>query len=321
MARRSTATPVPFGRVDRVTSAPGPDRAPQMSVIVPSVNGPEILRECLGALEAAGSTGPALEVIVVDRCGAAADPSIRETFRSIVVVQTAAATSIPAMRAIGIGQARAPAVAVIEDHVLVPASWSRRMLDALEDSDVVGGTVVNAATDRTTDWAAFLCEYSHLLASRDGALDTLTGNNVVYRRRVLDKYVATLADGRWEDHLHEALRRDGVRVKCDPSIVVGHKMRYRVRDYLAQRYWYSRSWAGLRGRAMTAPRRTLAGAVRIVLPPVLLYRIVRSVLKAGRYRAELARSLPLLAVFVCAWAAGEMVGFVAGPGDALVRVS
>jgi len=30
--------------------------------------------------------------------------------------------------------------------------------------------------------------------------------------------------------------------------------------------------------------------------------------------------LPLLAVFVVSWAFGEMVGYVAGPGDSLARV-
>ena len=38
------------------------------------------------------------------------------------------------------------------------------------------------------------------------------------------------------------------------------------------------------------------------------------------HRAELLRSLPLLALFVCAWAAGETVGYAFGAGDALSRV-
>jgi hypothetical protein len=46
--------------------------------------------------------------------------------------------------------------------------------------------------------------------------------------------------------LHDAMRADGVKLICDPNIVVGHKMHYRFVDYLSQRYLYARSYAGAR---------------------------------------------------------------------------
>jgi hypothetical protein len=116
------------------------------------------------------------------------------------------------------------------------------------------------------------------------------------------------------------MQRDGVRLRCHPDIVVQHKMHYTVAEYLSQRYLYARAYAGLEGAEMTAARRLAAAVMRLALPPVLLYRIVSRVLAAGRHRAELARALPLLLLFTCGWAAGEIVGFVAGPGDALSRV-
>jgi hypothetical protein len=64
----------------------------------------------------------------------------------------------------------------------------------------------------------------------------------------------------------------------------------------------------------------LYGAAAFLLPPMLLLRIVRSVWAKGRHRGELIRSLPLLALFVSAWAAGEIVGYWFGPGDALAQV-
>jgi hypothetical protein len=47
---------------------------------------------------------------------------------------------------------------------------------------------------------------------------------------------------------------------------------------------------------------------------------VKRVVAKRRHRAELVRSLPLLGVFVVSWALGEMVGYVAGPGDSLAKV-
>jgi len=61
-------------------------------------------------------------------------------------------------------------------------------------------------------------------------------------------------------------------------------------------------------------------AAALALPPVLFFRTVSRVVAKRRHRSELVRSLPLLAVFVVSWALGEMVGYVAGPGDSLAKV-
>jgi hypothetical protein len=58
----------------------------------------------------------------------------------------------------------------------------------------------------------------------------------------------------------------------------------------------------------------------LVLPPVLLLRILSRVGARPAHRGTLLKSLPLIATFVVSWAAGEMVGYLVGPGDALSRV-
>jgi hypothetical protein len=294
---------------------------PALSVIVPSVNG-SILFECLTALRAATAATPSTEVVVVDRCGPHVRRGVADRFPEVVLVGVPQETTIPEMRAVGLRHARGAAIAVIEDHVLVPPDWPRRLLEGLATgADVVGGSVQNAATGTTVDWAAFLCEYSHMLAPVGGdRVDGLTGNNVVYRRRLVEKYAWVLEQGRWEDHMHAAMRNDGVTLTCRPDIVVAHKMHYRIRDYVSQRYLYARSYAGMRRADMALARRAAFALGSIALPPVLFARIVNRVRASGRHRAELVRSLPLLVLFVCAWAAGEAVGYAAGGGNALARV-
>ena len=205
----------------------------------------------------------------------------------------------------------------------MPPGWARQLLAAVAAGhDVVGGIVRNVATERLVDRAAFLCEYSHLLTPLPaGEVEWLTGNNVVYRKTLLERYASTLAEGRWEDYLHAAMRRDGVALFCRPDIVAGHKMHYRVRDYLSQRYLYARGYAGQKWNDMSAAARVLRAAATLVLPPVLLFRIVRRVLASPGHRAELVQSMPLLMLFVSAWAVGEIVGYVAGGGDAMSRIS
>ena len=116
------------------------------------------------------------------------------------------------------------------------------------------------------------------------------------------------------------MRRDGVALTCRPDITVGHKMHYRMREYASQRYLYARAYAGMRRAGMPLLRRALFTAGSFALPPLLLARVVNRVLASHSQRARLVQSLPLLLVFVCAWAAGEAVGYAAGPGDALTRV-
>ena len=296
--------------------------APELSVVVPSVNGLADLAGCLDALLREGS-GVRLEVLVVDRCGDAVRRHIQRDFPSVHLVEVAPGTTIPQMRAVAFGRAAAPAVAVIEDHVLVPPGWARRLLDALgRNGDcVVAGSVENAATGTTIDWAAFLCEYSHCLPPLPaGPVDWLTGNNVVYPRSLLDRYRSVIDRGAWENVLHDAMRQDGVPLVCHPEIAVGHKKHYTLGEYLSQRYLYARSYAGARVAGRPLPARAAYGLAALALPPVLYYRTVTRILRKGRHRTWLVKSLPLIAVFVVAWGWGEAIGAWRGAGDSLSRV-
>jgi len=301
-------------------TAPSP--VPDLSVIIPAVNGLEILMECLAALRKAAEGGPAIEIIIVERCGEGVRRRLAEAAPEAMVLPVPGGTSIPVMRALGFRHARAEAIAIIEDHVLVPPHWAQQLLAALESgADVIGGSIRNEATSTLVDRAAFLCEYSHLLMPPEGAsVAGLPGNNVVYRRSVATPYVALLDQGKWEDHFHQAMRRDGIALTSRPDIAVGHKMHYSMLDYLSQRYLYSRALAGMKRAGMPLAHRVARTVGSLALPPLLLTRIIRRVSASPRHRWELVQSLPLLMVFVGAWAVGEAVGYATGAGDAMARV-
>jgi len=291
----------------------------ELTVVVPAVNGWADLERCLAALEPERDE-VALEVLVVDRCGEALRAAVAGRFPWAQVVPVAPATTIPQMRAEAFDRATAPSVAVIEDHVLVPRGWARRLLAARRSARVVGGGVRNAATARWVDRVAFYCEYSHLLVALPaGPSAWLTGNNTVYDRALLAAHRDVYHAGRWEDHLHAALRRAGVELVLCPDLVVDHRKHYTVVEYLSQRYLYARSFAGARLAGASRARRALYGLAALGLPAVLLGRVGRRMAEAGRWR-ELPAALPLLALFVAAWGAGEAVGSWFGAGRSLERV-
>jgi glycosyltransferase involved in cell wall biosynthesis len=292
----------------------------ELSVVVPAVNTLDDLIGCLTALEA--QTDTEVEVLVVDRLGDSVRSEIARRFPRARVLPVSRDTTIPRMREIAFGEATADAVAVIEDHVIVPPGWARALLDARRATGaVVGGSIDNAARSSVVDWAAFLCEYSHCITPLpSGPATGLPGNNVIYDRALLERYRDTIAAGKWENHLHDAMHRDGVPMVLLPEIGVGHKKHYTVGEYLSQRFLYARSYAGERVKGMPLAKRFAYGAAAFALPPLLMYRTVARVLAKRRYRLQLLLSIPLLVLFIASWTAGEIVGYWFGPADSLSRV-
>jgi hypothetical protein len=293
---------------------------PDLSLVVTSANGWPPLEECLTA--ASRQSGVELEVIVADRCGGDLPAQVRRAFPHVQVLEATPDTTIPELRAMAFRVARGATVAVIEDHVMVPPGWAKSMLDArAAGALVVGGSVENAATDTWIDEAAFLCEYGHLLPPLPaGPVAGLTGNNTLYDRELLERYREVTDGGFWENRLHDAMREDGVELVCHPEISVGHKMHYTFGEYMSQRYLFSRAFTGKRMEGVGAAKRYAFGLASFVLPPVLLWRVGRNLWSKQVDRGLALRSMPLIGFFVLAWAFGDAVGSIFGPGDAPQKV-
>lgn len=285
------------------------------------MNGDDPLLKVLSAIDRERAT-LAIEVLVVSRLG----PEFRDRMRGVAPwarwLDVNAGTPIPQMRAAAFNVAAAPLIAVIEDHVVVPRGWSHAVVSAArETGGVVGGPVDNLATSTLIDRAAFLCEYSHCLPpGRTGISNWLPGNNVAYPASMLRPHAAIAAAGGWENEVHEAIQAAGGQLFFVPEMVAGHDMSYSFGGYMAQRYLFARSYAGNRVRGAGFALRASYAIATLALPALLLLRISRNVLGSPVYRKSLLMSLPLLVLFVVAWAAGEVAGYLAGPGDALGKV-
>lgn len=291
-----------------------------LSVVIPSVNSIEDLRGCLDALR--NQENADLEIVVVDRLGDAVRQAVSTEYPEVTVIGMAHDATIPQMRARGFEVASAKAVGVIEDHVLVPTDWASSLLIALDaGADVAGGPIENAATETRIDWAAFLCEYSACMPPLEGGESTwLPGNNIVYRRSVLERYKPIIDQGKWENHLHDAMRADGIKLILLPDLIVAHKMHYTFNLYMSQRYLYARSYAGARVADKSAPVRLAYGLAAFILPPLLFVRTLRSIISKGRHLERLWPSIPMLFAFVLSWGAGEIRGYWFGAGDSLSKV-
>ena len=291
---------------------------PALSVVVASVNGMPYLGECLEALE---RRAPEAEVIVADWTDAETRSRVRERWPGVKLLSFEEPMAVPELRGVGILEARAPYVAVIEDHCVVRDGWARRIVDAHRRGySVVGGPVRNAARSRIRDWAAFLCEYSeHMEPARDGLVGDLPGMNVSYDRRALEAIDDLVREGRWESWLHPRLRDRGFEFYCDADALLDHAKDFGVREFLSQRYHYSRSHAGMRN-AELGWKRVVYFFGSPLLVPLFYYRIARNVRRRRAPVKEFAMATPLILLYLGVWTVGEAIGYAFGGGRSLLRV-
>ena len=300
-----------------------PTQRPKVSVVIASVNGPEYLDECLAALQAQ-TIKDQTEVIVADCYGGGVTQLVERKYPGVRLLSFADRRTIPALRAAGIKVARGDIVTITEDHCLAPPDWCVQIWRSHEERHgIIGGAVENdPSLASVMDWATYFCEYARYMNPvPDGETDNLPGNNISYRREFLSQVSDLLEEGiYWEDRLNARLREQGVRTYSDPRIIVRHKKRFGLGEFLSQRYHYSRSYAGIRLQGAPAAKRVVYAGFGFLLPLLLFGRIADSAWSKGRFRAKLLLSLPLLLLFAVVWAWGELVGDLAGPGDSLWKV-
>lgn len=293
---------------------------PRLSVVIVSVNGLGCIAECLEKLEALREREQ-MEVLVLDRRTDATARTIAERFPWVTLRAGLLGKSIPELRWEGMRAARGEWIAIIEDHCMVSRHWAAEILRLTDAAyGVVGGPVENGARERILDWAFFLAEYGPCMPPlREGETEAVPGNNAAYRRSLLPLDESKWA-GAWESFLQNELRKRGVRIFLSPAMLVYHKKSFRLGEMLEQRFLYSRSFAAMRANGMPGGKRALYAVLSLALPPVLLWRILRCVLSKRRNFRQLLLGLPAIILFVLSWAAGEIVGYLAGPGDSLERV-
>jgi len=298
-------------------------KEPLVSVVIASVNGMPSLGECLEHLVNQDG-GHAYEVFVVDRCGEALRAEVRRRFPQpeIRVIAAPEGTSIPRLRAMGMAEARGTAIAILEDHCNVNPRWADTIARLVaKGCEAMGGPVENGAVSRLTDWAVFFVEYAPFMPPiPKGEVPAIAGSSAVYRRAMLDRLGPVWKQEVWEHFLHRRMAEIGVKFVNDPGLEVEHKKEFGFAYFMSQRYHYSRSFAGMRLHGAPFLKRLGYAGATVLLPPLLLWRMARTVWAKGNRRGTFVKTSPLLGAFMLSYAWGEAVGALAGPGDSLARV-
>ena len=297
------------------------DQVP-LTVVVASVNGLPYPLECLAALDHERSSYP-LSVVVADCTGPATIAAIRTRFPWVTVLAFDQQTSVPALRAAAVRVVTTPLVAVTEDHCVPRAGWPAAMAEAVRTNGwaAAGGGVENGATRRAIDWTVYFCEYAALMSPvPDGPAHAIPGMNAVYDLELLGPWRQLMERGWWENRIHDALVAGGFTIGLDNAIVVDHRKRFSFAMFVSERFHYSRAYAGDRVVGASSITRLVWAAKTAALPPLIVSRITREVLRRRRHIGWYVRTLPMVVFFSTVWALGELVGYLWGPGDSLVKI-
>ena len=293
---------------------------PAISVVIASIVGAPFIDDCLDSLELqAGKCGA--EVIVV-ACGTAEYAArIADKYPWVRVIHRAERGTVPDLRRHGVESSSGEIVAIIEEHCVAAADWLEQALKAFASGDfgVVGGPIAPNGYARLRDWVMYFCEYNNCLPPwQEGGAHGLGTASSAYSRALLLQYTEEMKAGFWESGLYPRLLADGVRFHAAAGMIVYKCGPYNYIYYLRQRYWISRAYAGTRGLGFFAKAVYLVASP--LLPLLLLARIAVRVLQKNCHLVKFVLSLPLLAPLMIVYVAGEIVGYLAGPGNALLNV-
>jgi glycosyltransferase involved in cell wall biosynthesis len=295
---------------------------PSISVVIASKVGAPFIDQCLDSIRDEVAALDAEAFVVTPRSGEYAR-RLEQKYPWVKVISDPAITRVPALRRRGVEAATGDYVAVIEEHCSAAPDWLHKALAGFSKGAyaAVGGAITDYGYDRLRDWVVYFIEYNASLPPvSPGETYNLNDANIAYPRALLLEHRQLLDDGYWPMTLHPTLAAQGKRFLSVPEMVVYHRGPFDFLYYLHQRFLFSRAFAGVRARQQSPARRLAYLVAAPIVPVLLLARITRTVFAKRRRIPEFIRTLPLIVPAVTVLVAGEWIGCLLGPGNALSEV-
>jgi hypothetical protein len=288
---------------------------PPLSVVLATTQPTDELRRCLQSLYGQAQDVRA-EILVADGSLHGHPKALAEAYPDVIWLREPGA-SVFRLRALAMSQARGAIIAVTEDHCEVTPQWCARIIAALAqypDAAAIGGIVENGAVHRLIDWTNFLLIFAPFMRPiRNGANQRISLQaNISYKRRVIPRNPSDL--GVMEMLFNRLLHQQGEKLLADDQLVVYHVQSHGFFGTFAAHFHNGRSIAGYRLPDMHWPEWLVRLGGCSILPAYLLWLTYRALIQKRRLLGRALACLPLLTVLTCSHAAGELVGYLAGPG-------
>ena len=285
-----------------------------ISVVMAANNPGAAIAECLESL-ARQTFFSRAEVIVAECSTDGTGARIRTEFPWVTLLHFDRPVGLPELMKEAMRQAQGKVMAVTDLHCVFPPDWLEKLFRAHQsDYAVIGGAVENGRSERLLDWACYFADYvAFMLPSARRVTPVLAGNHVTYKSWVIKEALDSMEGGFRKVFFHWELERRGVRFLFDPELVIYYARRNTFVGFMRGYYQHAWLFAAVRTKRMSVTSRFMRIITVPALPVFLLYQRIRPALGKKRNRGKLLLSIPLLALFVTAWATGELKGYLLGP--------
>lgn len=301
-------------------------QGPELSVILATPGDFSVIATTVGHLQRQ-TVAERLELVVVAASATAVslDPASCRGFWGHQIVEVGSVTSAARANAAGVRAARAPVVALAEDHCFPDPGWAAALLERHAPGDVaaVGPIFVNANPATLVSWCDFAIGYGPWIdPAIAGDQPFLPGHNSTYRRAVLLEFGSRLESLlEAEIILHAELRERGHRLVIEPRARTAHTNFGRLGSWLPVQFHCGRVFAAARAARWSAVRRACYAAASPLIPAVRFLRAVRQLRRAPPPRPSLARLAPLLALGLGADGLGQLLGYALGARTSATRLA
>lgn len=216
---------------------------------------------------------------------------------------------VPQLWRDGIERSRGRVVALTISQMIPAEDWLEAVVRTHQEHDAVGGAIDPGDGLRVVDWAEYFCRYARDMRPFAASDDVdLAGDNVAFKRDLLERHREHLTTGYWEPVLHPVLRRDGVVLWHTPEVVVRQGRSAGFAAFARQRLEHGRRYGHQRGEHFSAARNLIGVIAAPVVPLLMTARVQREVWAKRRLRRQAVVALPLIFAFNAVWAYAEARG-------------
>jgi len=297
---------------------------PTLSVIIAIVSGARHLSNCLAALAGQDNFDLAqLEIIVPYNKLDVEIPDLQPVFPDVQFVPVSLSIDAPSglchehfdeLRAAGLRLAQGEILALLEDHEIPDARWSRNMLTAHEQSyAAIGGAVENDLDNPVNQATCFFDFGRYQNPLVPGPSRFLSDVNVGYKREAFNKIRHLWEHQFHEPQVHAALLDQGETLWLTPDIVVyQHREGLTLSNAIRERFIWGRYFAGNRVKNAGLPIRVAFCVLSIAVPAIILAKMSRNILAKRRHLGVFIKILPVTLVLILSWYFGELTGYITG---------
>lgn len=301
-----------------------PGREPELSVILATPDVLSTQRSTVSHLRNQ-TVADRMEVIIVSPSLADADEMapMMSGFLAYRFLPSPPTLSLAQQQAIGIHAARAPFVAVGEDHCQPHPRWAEKLIEAYRKPEGYAAVspAVHVANESMLAVGSQLIDYLNWTAPvQSGELDYVSVTNASYRRDVILR--------EYGDNLHQWIERGGaiyddLRVKGHKFYLTAeakcyHKNISTLQQAFLLRFNIGRFHAGQAAARMSLVQRLIKAILCVVIPLTPLLRFAKVVKRLTARKYPLTPKMLLgVAIGLAFDAWGQFIGYTLGAGNTL----